>query len=130
MTTIKTLAYILIIVVIHSIIKNISDGLGNSEVSNITYYIQYILIVTLIMTNFADIIGMIKETVNNLVGFLNSLLPILLALMITTGNIVTASTVQPVLIMVITFIRKYYIISSNSTYFSFNCTWYSISSFG
>jgi len=46
---------------------------------------------------------MIKDTVNNLVGFLNSLLPILIALMITTGNIVTASTVQPVLLLVITF---------------------------
>ncbi len=36
------------------------------------------------MTNFSGTIVMIKETINNLVGFINSLLPILLALMIAT----------------------------------------------
>lgn len=103
--TIKTLGYILIIVIVHSIIKNITEGLGNGEIGEITYYVQYILIVTLIMTNFSDIIVLIKDTVSNLVGFLNSLLPILIALMITTGNLVTASTVEPVLLMIITFVR-------------------------
>lgn len=81
-------------------------GLEIGEIGEITYYVQYILIVTLIMANFSDIILLIKETVNSLVGFLNSLLPILLALMITTGNIVTASTIEPILLMVITFVRK------------------------
>lgn len=108
--TIRTLGYILIIVIIYSIIKNISEGMGNGEIGEITYYVQYILIVTLIMTNFSDIIVLIKDTVNSLVGFLNSLLPILIALMITTGNLATASIVEPVLLTLITFIGN--IISS------------------
>lgn len=82
--TIKNLGYILIIIVIHSIIKSISEGMGNNEIGEITYYVQYILIVTLIMTNFSETIVLIKNTINSLVGFINSLLPILLALMITT----------------------------------------------
>jgi len=124
--TIKTLGYILIIVIVHSIIKNISEGLGNGEIGEITYYVQYILIVTLIMTNFSDIIVLIKDTVSNLVGFLNSLLPILIALMITTGNLVTASTVEPILLMIITFVRQYDIISVYTTYFGWNITWNNI----
>lgn len=82
--TITSLGYILIIIIIHSIIKSISEGMGNNSIGEITYYVQYVLIVTLIMTNFAETISIIKETVNSLVGFINSLLPILLALMITT----------------------------------------------
>ena len=124
--TIKTLGYILIIVIVHSIIKNISEGLDNGEIGEITYYVQYILIVTLIMTNFSDIIVLIKDTVSNLVGFLNSLLPILIALMITTGNLVTASTVEPILLMIITFVRQYDIISVYTTYFGWNITWNNI----
>lgn len=58
--------------------------MGNNEIGEITYYVQYILIVTLIMTNFSDIVVLIKETINNLVGFINCLLPIMLALMMTT----------------------------------------------
>ena len=82
--TITSLGYILIIIIIHSIVKSISEGMGNNEIGEITYYVQYILIVTLIMTNFADTVALIKDTINNLVGFINCLLPILLALMITT----------------------------------------------
>ena len=106
-STIRSLGYILIIIIIHSIIKNISDGLGNNQIGEITHYVVYILIVTLIMTNFSEMINLIRETTNSLVGFLNSLLPILLSLMITTGNIVTASTIQPILLMVITFIGNF-----------------------
>ena len=89
----------------HSIIKSFSDGFGNGEIGEITYYVQYILIVTLVMTNFSNIIFLVKETVNNLVGFINSLLPILIALMIATGNFASASAIQPVLLVIITFIR-------------------------
>lgn len=96
------------------------------EIGEITYYVQYILIVTLVMTSFSEVIVMIKDTVNSLVGFLNSLLPILLALMIATGNIITASTIQPVLLLVITFVRKYYIISISTTYISWYFTWNNI----
>lgn len=74
----------MIIIVIHSLIKNISEGMGNTEIGEITYYVQYILIVTLIMGNFSSSIILIKETINNLVGFINCLLPILVALMMTT----------------------------------------------
>ena len=56
------------------------------------------------MSNFADIIGLAKNTIQNLVGFSYTLLPILLTLMMTTGNIVSAGAVQPILLFLITFI--------------------------
>ena len=118
--TLEILGYIIIIIITHSIIKGICEGVGNKEVGEITYYIQYILIVSLIMTNFSDIIVLIKETINSLVGFLNTLLPILITLMITTGNIVSASTVQPILLLIITFIRKLNILSISTNNIGWN----------
>ncbi len=56
------------------------------------------------MSNFADIIQLAKTTIQNLVGFSYTLLPILLTLMMTTGNIVSAGAVQPILLFLITFI--------------------------
>lgn len=41
--------------------------MGNHEIGEITYYVQYVLIVTLIMTNFSEIILLIKNTINSLV---------------------------------------------------------------
>ena len=103
----KVMGSILIIVLIHSVLKSISDNLNNKSVAQITYYVQYILIVTLIMTNFSQVITMIKESVQNLVGFIDMLIPILLTLIITTGNIVSAGMLQPILLFIITFIGNF-----------------------
>ncbi len=102
--TLKILASILIIIVIHSIFKTVSENLGNKGISQITYYVQYILIVTILMSNFTEIIAMTRTTIQNLVIFMNSLIPILITLMITTGSIVSANVVQPVLLFSISFI--------------------------
>ena len=102
--SIKTIASIMIVIIIHSILKNISEGLENKSVAKICYYVQYILIVTLIMSNFAEVINMVKESVSNLVAFSNTLIPILITLVLTTGNIASANLLQPILIFMITFI--------------------------
>lgn len=103
-STIKTLASILIIVVIHSIFKSVSENLGNKGISQITYYVQYILIVTIIMSNFTDIIKMTTTAINDLVSFMYMLTPLLITLMITTGNVISANVMQPIILFAITFI--------------------------
>lgn len=84
-SSISLLGSILIIIVIHSLLKSFTENLSNKEgIGQIAYYVEYILIVTLVMANFSNIINMIKESISNLVGFVNSLVPILLALMSAT----------------------------------------------
>ena len=104
---ISILGSIVVIIVIHSILKSISEGLENKSISQITYYVQYILIVTLIMTNFADVLSMVTTSINNLVGFMNSLIPILITLMLTTGNIASAGIIEPIILFIITFIGNF-----------------------
>lgn len=104
---VRVLGSIIIIIVIHSILKSISEGLENKSISQITYYVQYILIVTLIMTNFADILSMVRTSINSLVGFMNSLVPLLITLMLTTGNIASAGIIEPIILFIITFIGNF-----------------------
>lgn len=107
MDAITVLASILVIIVIHSILKSLSEGLENKGIAQITYYVQYILIVTLIMTNFVQILDIVKDSIQSLVGFMNSLIPILITLMITTGSIVSANLIQPIILFLITFIGNF-----------------------
>lgn len=104
---ITVLVSVIVIIVIHSILKSISDGLENKGIAQITYYVQYILIVTLIMTNFVQILDIVKDSIQSLVGFMNSLIPIMITLMITTGSIVSANLVQPIILFLITFIGNF-----------------------
>ena len=64
------------------------------------------LIVTIVMTNFSDLIKTIANTIQNLVGFMNSLIPLLITLMIYTGNIATSGLLEPIIIFVIEFIAN------------------------
>lgn len=84
-SSISLLGSILIIIIIHSLLKSFTENLNKKEgIGQIAYYIEYILIVTLVMANFSNIINTVKEAISNLVGFVNCLVPILLALMSAT----------------------------------------------
>lgn len=104
--TLKILINILLIVLIHSILKSITDGLENGEVSKIVYYVQYVFIVTIIMANFTDILKSVEETIENLVGFSGSLVPLLVTLMTYTGSITTTAVIEPILLFMIEFITN------------------------
>ena len=105
--SIRTIASIMIVIIIHSILKSISEGLENQGIAKISYYVQYILIVTLIMSNFSQVISMVKDSVNDLIAFSNTLIPLLLTLVLTTGNIISANLLQPVLLFMVTFIGNF-----------------------
>ena len=103
-SSITTIGGILAIIVIHAILKNIGENIGNNSISQVAYYVEYILIVTLVMTSFTNVIDMVKDTIVNLVGYINILIPLLLALVMTTGTTITASVMQPVILGIIVFI--------------------------
>lgn len=103
-TLIADFGGIIAIILIHSVLKSITDGLENKNISEIVYYVQYILIITIVMSNFSDIISLMKESITKLVEFSYMLLPILIALMSVTGSAISATMVQPILLLMIVFI--------------------------
>ena len=105
-STITIAGEILIIIIIHSILKSVVENIGNSSISQIAYYVEYILIITLIMTSFNQVIDMVRLAISNLVGYLNILIPLLFSLIITSGTAITATTLQPIILGIIIIIGK------------------------
>lgn len=102
--SLKAIGSILIIIVIHAVLKSISESLENDGIAKLIYYTQYILIITIIMTNFSDIVKMVQDTTTNLVAFMNMLVPILITLMMYTGSMVTSGVIEPIILFMINFI--------------------------
>lgn len=102
--SITSLGSILAIIIIHSLLKSISENLGNDNTSQIAYFIEYILIITIILGNFVNILANIKETISKLVGVMNNLIPILISLIVATGQATTGTILQPILIFAVVFI--------------------------
>lgn len=106
-TAVSNIGIIMTVIIIHSILITISESLGNKSVSQIACFVEYIVIITLVLSNFADIINMVKESIIDLVGFCNSLIPLMITLMLTTGAIVSAGVIKPVLLILMNFIGNF-----------------------
>lgn len=102
--SIKAIGSILAIIIIHSVLKSVSESLKNDGISKLIYYVQYILIVTIIMTNFSDIVKLVQDTCTNLIAFMNMLVPLLITLMMSTGSITTSGILEPIILFLINFI--------------------------
>lgn len=106
-TAIELMVSVLIVIIIHSIFKAIIENLGNSTASQIAYIVQYLIITSVVINSFVSILDITKQAIGNIVGFMNMLIPLFLTLMLTTGNIVTMSIVEPVLIFMVSFIGNF-----------------------
>lgn len=98
---------IVTIIIIHSIFKTIIENLGNSNASKVVYFVQYLIIVTIITNNFVTILDLTKDCINNIVSFMNLFIPLLLTLMLTTGSLVTTTITEPILIFMVNFIGNF-----------------------
>lgn len=102
----KIIFTIFVVIIIHSVFKSISENLGNESVGKIAYFVQYIVIVILVMETYSDVVIYVKNTIERLVDYTYILIPILMTLMISTGNITAVSTIEPIILFAITFIGK------------------------
>ena len=87
-----------------TIYKKILNLLGTEVQTGLKSLACILAIITVIMTNFSDIINLVKTTSTNLVGFMNTLIPVLISLMLYTGSISTTSILEPIILFMINFI--------------------------
>ena len=103
---ITSIAGIVIVVVITAILKSISENLGNESTGKIAFFVEYILVVLILMKNFAEIVGKTRETIQNATVFSNSLIPLFTTLIIATGKINSAGVIEPILLLIVSFINN------------------------
>ena len=88
-------------------IMNFFSNQISSNTAQITYFIQYLVIVTLVINTFTSILNLTRETIDNVVSFMTSLIPLLITLMLSTGTIVTSTVVEPVLLIMINIVGNF-----------------------
>lgn len=98
---------VLIVIIIHSIFKAIIENLGNHSSSKIVYFIQYLIIVTFVTDSFVSVIDLTKDAIQEVIQFMNLLIPLLSTLMLTTGCITTTGIIQPIILFMISFIGNF-----------------------
>ena len=104
---IKLIVLMLEVIIICSVLKNILDSLKVSNAGKNVYFVQYFVLVILIVNTFVPILKFTVESINRIISFMNMLIPLLITLILSTGNIVTTSMMEPVLIISMNFIANF-----------------------
>lgn len=92
------------IAILCSVLKSIQSNFSQTGISEIAFYACYILIIILIMTSFINITDICKNTISKLSNFMKILIPVILSLLLVSGNVTTVTMIQPILLSMISII--------------------------
>lgn len=97
--SLKMIISILIVIIIHSILKNICENLGNEQTGKIGYFVQIIILITILAKVYSGILEQVKQTLEQLSSFVYMLIPLYMSLNIAAGNITTATSSQAIILV-------------------------------
>lgn len=97
-TSIKIAASILVLALLSSIIKSLENSFSSSSISTVTNYIVFITVVTLTLISFKDILALCYATIENVIGLVNVIIPIMISLLVLVGFPITSTALNPIFI--------------------------------
>ncbi|SES70984.1 stage III sporulation protein AE [Natronincola peptidivorans] len=100
----KLLAQIIVLASICAILKTLQSAFENEVVGRLAYNVCYLVIVSITIKSFLIAINIGKDTIDLMVGFMQVLLPVLLAMLMALGGITTSVFLHPILLGAIGFI--------------------------
>lgn len=103
-TALSLLSKILIITIISSILNSFQNSFEDSSISELSNIIVYMIVAMLVITSFNEIMAIAKASINNMITFMQLLLPLLLMFLTVTGGPNTNIIFHPMIISTVNII--------------------------
>lgn len=97
----KLLASIIILTVFSSILQTVQSAFERNTVSKVAYAICYLVIMIIAINSFSVAIGYAKSAIENMIHFMTAMIPLLLTMLASIGNITTVSVLHPLIVFMI-----------------------------
>lgn len=97
----RLLIELLLISMLCAVLQNIQNSFGGDSVSKIAYYACFLLMVIVIIKSFGQIVQLGRETIDNMIQFMNALMPTLVVLLAAVGGFASAATLDPIIMFAI-----------------------------
>lgn len=101
----RTIVHIMIITIAAALLSNFSNVFQNSQISDISFYVVYMLMLTVLMKSFVAVTSIASGAVNALIEFMRSLVPAYFLALTFAGKTTTAMLFYQVILMIITGIQ-------------------------
>lgn len=97
----KLLGLLLMLTLFSVILQTMQHAFEASTVSKIAYFVVYIVLIFLALNSFYSAVTYAKDAIDSMSSFMIGLLPLVLGLMASFGNVVTVSFFHPIIIFLV-----------------------------
>ncbi|PZD92353.1 stage III sporulation protein AE [Bacilli bacterium] len=97
----KLLGTLLLLTLFSILLQTMHTAFESSAVSKIAYFVVYIVLIFLALNSFYVAVSYVEDAIGMMSSFMIGLLPLILGLMATFGNIISVSFFHPIIIFLI-----------------------------
>lgn len=94
---IRLLIQIIALSVICALLINLQQSFNDETISQIAFIVTYMVIVILLLNSFKASMDVGKRTIDQMVNFMQALMPTLFAALVSSGSAVSAATFNPII---------------------------------
>lgn len=97
----KLLVSIVILTVFSVILETLQSAFEKNAVSKVAYAIAYMVLIIIAINSFSVAIGYAKSAIESMIHFMMAMVPLLLTLLASMGNVATVSVMHPLIVFMI-----------------------------
>lgn len=97
----KLLVSIVILTVFSMLLETLQNSFEKNNVSKIAYAISFLVLMIMAVNSFSVAIGYAKSAITDMIHFMIAVVPLLLTLLASMGNVVTVSVLHPLIVFMI-----------------------------
>ncbi|WP_432400798.1 stage III sporulation protein AE [Wukongibacter sp. M2B1] len=94
----KLLAQLIIISVLCGLLNNLTNSFGNNTTGQIAFYTCYLVIAGISIKGFIAAMQVGYQAIDNMVSFMQALMPVLLTLLMAVGSITASALFKPIIV--------------------------------
>ncbi|KNF07395.1 stage III sporulation protein AE [Gottschalkia purinilytica] len=92
------LSKVLFLSIICSILTSLQGAFENETISELAFYVCYLILISLSIKSFIIAIDIAKDAISNMVILMQALLPVLITLLLAVGAFTTSTLFQPIVL--------------------------------
>lgn len=90
------------IAILCAILKNIQTAFENTNIAKVTYSVVYLVLISIAVRSFSLALNVGKAAIDQMVTFIQALMPIILTLLASVGGMTSIALFNPLIVMSIT----------------------------
>jgi len=92
---------LIVLIVICALLRNLQTSFLSDGVSEIAFYVCYIVIISILLVSFSTAMQMGMSMIDGMVDFMYATAPVLITLLVSGGNFTSGGIFQPLMLMIV-----------------------------